>query len=132
MKTYPVPATGFSGAKFAARYSLVDDDFGINAEGLIFVRPVLPDDPPIFEPSDPLVSPPLGMHVHTMRKAEGKKGNSFVIDQAESNCIHVVMDHESQLNDPWLLSIPMDPGSAAYCRDTEKQWFWNGTMWKKP
>lgn len=79
-----------------------------------------------------VIPAPAGIHVHTMRQAQGKRGGEFIIDQAESKCIHVVVDTTAQLTDPWLLSIPMEQGSAAYCKDTGKQWLWNGTTWEKP
>ncbi len=132
MRVYPL-IPNFDGRKFANRYGLntFHGDFWA-ADGNLFIVPDLPDDPPIFETPDPFVPAPNGIHVHTMRKAEGKISNKFISSEIDSNCVHVVMDFESQLTDPWLLSIPMDAGSAAYCRDTEKQWFWNGTAWKKP
>ena len=129
------PMQPFSGAKFAARYGLdsLAGDFWAD-ENFIYIRDGvnLPDDPPIFEAPDPLITAPPGIRVHTMRQAQGKKGGEFIIDQAESKCIHVLLDTEALLTDPWLMSIPMEQGSAAYCIDTEKQWFWNGTAWKKP
>lgn len=124
----------FDGAKFAVRYGLDSfTDFSMNGN-VLTVGPdfKVTDDPPIFEAPDLLIMAPPGIRVHTMRQAQGKKGGELIIDQSESKCIHVLLDTEALLTDPWLLSIPMEQGSAAYCIDTEKQWFWNGTAWKKP
>ena len=53
MKTYPMPVN-FSGAKFAKRYGLdsLKMDFWAD-EHFLYVPDTLPDDPPIFETTDP-------------------------------------------------------------------------------
>jgi hypothetical protein len=61
MKLYPKP-TQFDGRKFAIRYNLdpFAGDFGatfVDGKEMIYVRPTLPDDPPIFEAPDPKVPP---------------------------------------------------------------------------
>lgn len=119
----------FDGEKFAAQYGLGPFDFSMAGNMLSFPDS-LPDNP-ILEGPDAITFAPPGIHVHTMKKAEGKRGTKFILSAAESDCIHAVVDTEAQLNDPWLLSIPMEPGSSAYCKDTEKVWQWNGTVWKK-
>ena len=54
MRTYTLPAV-WSAKKFRIRYNLnPNQDFYVNANGELVVFPTLPDDPPIFEPSDPL------------------------------------------------------------------------------
>lgn len=53
MKSYPMP-DNFSGSKFATRYGLDGSKGDFWAEGgQLFVPDNLPDDPPIFELSDP-------------------------------------------------------------------------------
>lgn len=56
MKSYLIAASLFDGAKFSARYNLnsLHGDFWYQ-DGKLFVAAALPDDPPIFEPSDPPV-----------------------------------------------------------------------------
>ena len=53
MKKYSVPVN-WSAEKFTTRYSLNrDKDFYIDADRQLIIFPTLPDDPPIFEVSDP-------------------------------------------------------------------------------
>lgn len=57
MAIFDLPPPGLWDArKFALRYGLNPfADFYINGEGKLVVRPVLPDNPPIFEPPDNLL-----------------------------------------------------------------------------
>jgi hypothetical protein len=58
MQTFELPKV-WDARKFAARYGLdYLKDFYVNAEGLLVVFPNIPDDPPIFEASDPPVEKP--------------------------------------------------------------------------
>jgi hypothetical protein len=54
-RTYTLPSI-WDARKFALRYGLnsLGNDFYVNSEGKLVVFPTLPDDPPVFEPPDPL------------------------------------------------------------------------------
>lgn len=53
MKSFTPPQI-WDGKKFAARYGLnFNQDLYVDGDGNLVVFPVLPDDPPIFELSDP-------------------------------------------------------------------------------
>lgn len=54
MKQYPMPKE-FDGGKFASRYGLSTLRGDFWSDGIwLYVPDNLPDDPPIFEPPDPL------------------------------------------------------------------------------
>jgi hypothetical protein len=80
MKNYTLPPI-WDAKKFADRYGLDKDrDFYINASGQLIVFPVLPNDPPIFEATDPLLptitslinETPMPLKTILLRLAEGK------------------------------------------------------------
>lgn len=57
MKVFILPET-WDVAKFARRYHLdFRQDFYVDGIGQLVVFPLLPDDPPVFEASDPPTAP---------------------------------------------------------------------------
>ena|SRR3990167_5114975 len=116
--------------KFATRYGLDSEkDFYVNGEGDLVVFPALPDDPPIFEPPDPVISAPVGLWVHEMKSLTKRLG-SQLIDGAGTACFHIVAETELMLSDPWLMGIPIEIGSTAYIIDKGKTIVWDGVKWK--
>ena len=130
MKTYPKP-TAFDGAKFAVRYGLSaapPADFWISGS-LIYVPDNLPDDPPIFDPLDPLIPAPAGLWVHEMKSLTKRQGSQLV-DGAGTACFHIVAETELMLSDPWLFGVSIEIGSTAYIIDKGKTIVWDGVKWK--
>ena len=137
MKTYPMP-TNFDGAKFALRYGLslvkIPPDFW-SSSGLLYVPDNLPDDPPIFEASDPFIPIPPGVKVHHWPELVGWVGNKKITAQengtAHHECYYVIADNEVALNN--LAAMPyvsFEVGQPAYLKDKLALVTWDGTKWK--
>ena len=137
MKIYPKP-TAFDGAKFAARYGLnaIRGDFWDDGNGFLHVPDGLPDDPPIFDPPDPVVAVSPGVHVHHWPEMSGWIGD-HKLEFAEHpsphhECYYIVADSMVALdNFRAMPQADFQVGQLAYINDPTRQTFvvWNGTSW---
>lgn len=130
MKRYPL-IQNFSGVKFGQRYNLnpIEGKFFVDGDGMLVVPDNLPDNPPIQEPNDPVIPSPAGIFVHEMKALSKKQGNEL-IDGDGTSCLHIVVNTEAQLSDPWFNGVAIEMGSVAYVVDKSKTMMWDGVKWK--
>jgi len=129
-RRYPLIAN-FDGTKFEVRYGLdpIKGTFYVDGEGMLVVPDELPDDPPIQEACDPVISAPSGVWVHEMKSLNKKRGIKLT-DGDGTSCLHIVVETEALLSDPWFMGVSIDIGSSVYVIDKAKILNWDGTRWK--